>query len=117
MPREAFEAMVARIIEYVHAGDAFQVVPSQRWTAQVSVDPFSIYRGLRAINPSPYMYFLDFEDFQVVGASPEPLVTVTRRARHHAARSPARGRAGATRTRTGRSPRTCWPTRRSGRST
>ena len=77
MPREAYEAMVARIIEYVHAGDAFQVVPSQRWTAEVAVDPFSIYRGLRAINPSPYMYFLDFEDFQVVGASPEPLVTVT----------------------------------------
>jgi anthranilate synthase component I len=76
MPREAFEAMVARIIEYVHAGDAFQVVPSQRWTTPVAVDPFSIYRGLRAINPSPYMYFLDFEDFQIVGASPEPLVTV-----------------------------------------
>jgi anthranilate synthase component 1 len=67
MPREAFEAMVARIVEYVHAGDAFQVVPSQRWSAEVEVDAFSIYRGLRAINPSPYMYFLDFEDFQIVG--------------------------------------------------
>ena len=77
MPREAFEAMVARIVEYVHAGDAFQVVPSQRWTAEVEADPFSVYRGLRAINPSPYMYFLDFEDFQIVGASPEPLVTVS----------------------------------------
>jgi anthranilate synthase component 1 len=76
MPREAFEAMVARIIEYVHAGDAFQVVPSQRFSADQPVEPFSIYRGLRAINPSPYMYFLDFEDFQIVGASPEPLVTV-----------------------------------------
>jgi anthranilate synthase component 1 len=77
MPRADFEAMVARIIEYVHAGDAFQVVPSQRWTADAPVEPFSIYRGLRAINPSPYMYFLDFEDFQIVGASPEPLVTVS----------------------------------------
>jgi anthranilate synthase component 1 len=77
MPREAFEAMVARIIEYVHAGDAFQVVPSQRWSAEVGLEPFSIYRGLRAVNPSPYMYYLDFEDFQLVGASPEPLVTVT----------------------------------------
>jgi len=76
MPREAFEAMVARIVEYVHAGDAFQVVPSQRWSAPAPVEPFSIYRGLRAVNPSPYMYFLDFDDFQVVGASPEPLVTV-----------------------------------------
>jgi anthranilate synthase component I len=77
MPREAFEAMVARIIEYVHAGDAFQVVPSQRWSAPANAEPFSIYRGLRAVNPSPYMYFLDFEDFQIVGASPEPLITVS----------------------------------------
>ncbi len=76
MAREAFEAMVARIVEYIHAGDAFQVVPSQRWSAEIDVEPFSIYRGLRAVNPSPYMYFLDFEDFQIVGASPEPLVTV-----------------------------------------
>jgi anthranilate synthase component I len=76
MPRETFEAMVARIVEYVHAGDAFQVVPSQRWSAPVPVDAFSIYRGLRAVNPSPYMYYLDFEDFEIAGASPEPLVTV-----------------------------------------
>jgi anthranilate synthase component I len=76
MPRERFEGMVSRIIEYVHAGDAFQVVPSQRWSAPVPVDAFSIYRGLRAVNPSPYMYFLDFEDFQIAGASPEPLLTV-----------------------------------------
>jgi anthranilate synthase component 1 len=79
MPREQFEANVARIIEYVHAGDAFQVVPSQRWSAEAGVEPFSIYRGLRAVNPSPYMYFLDFGDFQVAGASPEPLLTVTGR--------------------------------------
>ena len=79
MPREQFEAMVARIIEYVHAGDAFQVVPSQRWTAETGLDPFSIYRGLRVVNPSPYMYFLDFGDFQIAGASPEPLLTVTGR--------------------------------------
>jgi anthranilate synthase component I len=79
MPRESFEGMVARIVEYVHAGDAFQVVPSQRWSAPVEVEPFSIYRGLRAVNPSPYMYFLDFGDFQVAGASPEPLITVTGR--------------------------------------
>jgi anthranilate synthase component 1 len=79
MAREAFEGMVARIVEYVHAGDAFQVVPSQRWSAAVGMEPFSVYRGLRAVNPSPYMYFLDFEDFQIVGASPEPLVTVSGR--------------------------------------
>ena len=79
LEREAFEGMVSRIVEYVHAGDAFQVVPSQRWSAACPVEPFSIYRGLRAVNPSPYMYFLDFEDFQIVGASPEPLLTVTGR--------------------------------------
>jgi anthranilate synthase component 1 len=79
MERGEFEAMVARIVQYIHAGDAFQVVPSQRWSAQVPVAPFSIYRGLRAVNPSPYMYFLDFGDFQVVGASPEPLLTVSGR--------------------------------------
>jgi len=79
MPREQFEGMVARIVEYIHAGDAFQVVPSQRWSAPVPVEAFSIYRGLRAVNPSPYMYFLDFGDFQVAGASPEPLLTVTGR--------------------------------------
>jgi anthranilate synthase component 1 len=77
MPREQFEAMVARIVEYCHAGDTFQVVPSQRWTAEVPIEAFSIYRGLRAVNPSPYMYFLDFGDFQVAGASPEPLLTVS----------------------------------------
>jgi anthranilate synthase component 1 len=79
MPRERFEAMVARIVEYIFAGDAFQVVPSQRWSARVPVEAFSIYRGLRAVNPSPYMYFLDFGDFQVAGASPEPLLTVNGR--------------------------------------
>jgi anthranilate synthase component I len=76
MPREQFEGMVERIVEYVHAGDAYQVVPSQRWSAPVPVEAFSIYRGLRVVNPSPYMYFLDFGDFEVAGASPEPLVTV-----------------------------------------
>jgi anthranilate synthase component 1 len=76
MTRERFEAMVTRIVEYIHAGDAFQVVPSQRWSASVPVEAFSIYRGLRNVNPSPYMYFLDFGDFQIAGASPEPLLTV-----------------------------------------
>jgi anthranilate synthase component 1 len=79
MPRERFEANVARVVEYIHAGDAFQVVPSQRWSAPAPVEAFSIYRGLRTVNPSPYMYFLDFGDFQIAGASPEPLVTVSGR--------------------------------------
>src|SRR3954462_14331269 len=70
---------VERAKEYIRAGDIYQVVPSQRWSADCPVDAFSIYRGLRAINPSPYMYFLDFEDFEIAGASPETLVTVTGR--------------------------------------
>jgi anthranilate synthase component 1 len=77
--REQFEASVARIVEYVHAGDAFQVVPSQRFSAPAPVEAFSVYRGLRAVNPSPYMYFLEFGDFQIAGASPEPLVKVNGR--------------------------------------
>jgi anthranilate synthase component I len=79
MPRERFEAMVQRIIEYIHAGDAYQVVPSQRWSAPIPIEAFSLYRGLRAVNPSPYMYFLDFGDFEIAGASPEPLITVAGR--------------------------------------
>jgi anthranilate synthase component I len=74
--RDGYGAAVKRAVEYIHAGDAYQVVPSQRWTANCPVEAFSIYRGLRAINPSPYMYFLDFEDFQIAGASPESLITV-----------------------------------------
>ena len=79
LSREQFEAGVARIVEYIHAGDAYQVVPSQRWSAPIPVEAFSIYRGLRAVNPSPYMYFLDFGDFEIAGASPEPLITVSGR--------------------------------------
>jgi anthranilate synthase component I len=77
MTQAEFEANVSRIIEYVHAGDAFQVVPSQRFSAECPVEAFSVYRGLRTVNPSPYMYFLDFGDFEIAGASPEPLVKVT----------------------------------------
>jgi anthranilate synthase component 1 len=73
---DGFAAAVERAKEYIRAGDAYQVVPSQRWAAESPVDAFSIYRGLRAINPSPYMYFLDFEDFEIAGASPESLVKV-----------------------------------------
>jgi anthranilate synthase component I len=88
MAREQFEAMVARIVEYVHAGDAFQVVPSQRWSAELGLHPFSVYRGLRTVNPSPYMYYLDFGDFHIAGASPEPLLTVSGR---HASTRPIAG--------------------------
>jgi anthranilate synthase component 1 len=79
MGPDGYAAAVERAKEYIRAGDIYQVVPSQRWSADCPVDAFSIYRGLRAINPSPYMYFLDFEDFEIAGASPETLVTVSGR--------------------------------------
>ena len=86
--REDFLAAVERIREYIRAGDAFQVVLSQRFQLPVPVTGFSIYRGLRAVNPSPYMYYIAFRDFEVVGSSPEPLVTVTGR---HAETRPIAG--------------------------
>jgi anthranilate synthase component 1 len=73
--REAYEAGVRRIQEYILAGDAFQVVYSQRFQVpRGDVDPFDVYRALRVINPSPYMYHLEFPDAVVTGASPEVLV-------------------------------------------
>ncbi len=69
-----YEAKVRRAQEYIAAGDIFQVVLSQRLDRPTAADPFTIYRALRAVNPSPYMYFLQFGDFQIVGASPELLV-------------------------------------------
>jgi anthranilate synthase component 1 len=76
---EGYAAAVERAKEYIRAGDIYQVVPSQRWSADAPVEAFSVYRGLRTINPSPYMYFLDFEDFELAGASPESLVKVNGR--------------------------------------
>jgi anthranilate synthase component 1 len=77
--RERFLTAVRKVREYIYAGDAFQVVLSQRFERPVATTGFSIYRGLRAVNPSPYMYYMSFRDFEVVGSSPEPLVTVTGR--------------------------------------
>lgn len=71
---ERYTEMVETAKKYIYEGDIFQVVPSQRIDVPTSAKPFSIYRALRTINPSPYMFFLDFSDFQVVGASPELLV-------------------------------------------
>ena len=76
MTREQYEGGVARIREYIYAGDAFQVVLSQRFSTPVDVSPFAVYRGLRAVNPSPYMYYIAFDDFALCGSSPEPLITV-----------------------------------------
>ena len=73
-PRRAFEESVRQIKDHIAAGDCYQVVLSQRFSAQFDGDPLQIYRALRAINPSPYMFFLRLGDETVVGASPEMLV-------------------------------------------
>ncbi len=69
-----YHSMVRRAKEYIVAGDIIQAVPSQRMEVPVSSGAFDLYRSLRAVNPSPYMYFLQLDDFAVVGASPEMLV-------------------------------------------
>ncbi|HLW81987.1 MAG TPA: anthranilate synthase component I [Candidatus Acidoferrales bacterium] len=74
--RAAYIAAVNKAKEYIRAGDIFQVVPSQRFSARASADPFEIYRALRVVNPSPYLYFLRLADVAVVGSSPEMLVKV-----------------------------------------
>lgn len=71
-----YYAMVGRAREYIKAGDIFQVVLSQRFTAPFELPPFALYRALRRINPSPFLYHLDFGDFALVGSSPEILVRV-----------------------------------------
>jgi anthranilate synthase component I len=72
--RERYLEMVDRAREYIAAGDIFQVVLSQRVDVESGAHPFTVYRALRTINPSPYMFYLDFNDHQIVGASPELLV-------------------------------------------
>ena len=72
--RNAFVARVRRIKEYIAAGDAFQVVLSQRLATRFEAHPFDLYRALRTINPSPYLFFLEFDGFSIVGSSPEVLV-------------------------------------------
>ncbi len=74
--REAFMAAVERTREYIRAGDVMQVVLSQRMSVPFSAPPIDLYRALRSLNPSPYMYFMDLDDFQIVSSSPEILARV-----------------------------------------
>src|SRR5205814_2140566 len=73
---DAFKANVERAKEHIAAGDIFQVVLSQRFEMPTSADPFDVYRVLRLINPSPYMFFLQYPGAALVGSSPEPHVRV-----------------------------------------
>jgi anthranilate synthase component I len=72
--REEYEAVVERARDYIYAGDAFQVVPSQRFSLPLRCSPFNVYRSLRSENPSPYMFYLRFDDLCLIGSSPEPMV-------------------------------------------
>ena len=73
---EDYKAMVLKAKEYITAGDIFQVVLSQRFETEFTLPPFALYRSLRRVNPSPFLYFLDFDRFSVIGSSPEILVRV-----------------------------------------
>ncbi|GGE11337.1 anthranilate synthase component I [Marinithermofilum abyssi] len=77
MEKAAYCQMVERAKEHIRRGDIYQIVLSQRWTWDAPPDPFDVYRVLRALNPSPYMYYLSLGEEKVVGASPELLVRVT----------------------------------------
>ena len=72
--KKEFEGLVKKAKEYIRAGDIIQVVPSQRFHTKLDCEPFDVYRSLRSLNPSPYMYYLNFNDLKIVGSSPELLV-------------------------------------------
>src|SRR5262249_35693448 len=74
MTKEDFCSAVGRAKESILSGDAYQIVLSQRWTAALDVDPFDVYRALRMLNPSPYLFYLETREATIFGASPEMLV-------------------------------------------
>jgi anthranilate synthase component 1 len=76
LDKASYMAAVARAIEYIEAGDAFQVVPSVRFEVPFAGDPFSVYRALRLVNPSPYMFFIRHRTVSIAGSSPELMVRV-----------------------------------------
>ena len=114
--RDGYMAAVERAKEYIRAGDVFQVVPSQRFSVPFALHPFALYRALRRTNPAPFLFYLDFGEFAVVGSSPEVMV------RLRDGEVTIRPLAG-TRRRVPRMSRTrrwrpsCWPTRKNARNT
>ena len=93
LSRDEYMAGVQRTQEYIAAGDVYQLVLSSRFAGRHALDPFEVYRALRLINPSPYMYYCKLGDVTVVGSSPEALVKLNARAARSCGRSRARGRA------------------------
>lgn len=74
--QEEFEKSVQKCVDYIRCGEAIQIVISQQFKTKVNIPPFEIYRAIREMNPSPYLFFLDFEDFQLIGSSPEVMVKI-----------------------------------------
>ena len=74
--KDEFEQIVQKAKDYIESGDVSQVVVSQRFSVETDSEPFDVYRRLRSLNPSPYLFYIDYEDFQIVGASPESLVSL-----------------------------------------
>ena len=74
--QKEFEDIVKKAQDYIERGEVSQVVVSQRFTVETNSEPFDVYRRLRSLNPSPYLFYIDYEDFQIVGASPESLVSL-----------------------------------------
>src|SRR5438874_12633785 len=77
LTREGFQKIVSKAKEYIKAGDIIQAVLCQRLETETATDPFEIYRALRFINPSPYMFYLELEDLRIIGSSPETMVRLT----------------------------------------
>ena len=80
-PHGLYQQAVEVAKEHIRAGDIFQVVLAQRYDLELDADPFDVYRVLRQVNPSPYMYFLRHPEITIVGSSPEPMVQLLQRTR------------------------------------
>lgn len=109
---ENYMGMVDKAKDYIAAGDIFQVVLSQRFESDFTLPPFTLYRSLRRVNPSPFLYYLDFDRFAIIGSSPR-FWCGCGTARSRSARSPARGGAARRRARTALWRRSFWPIPRS----
>ena len=109
--QHAFESAVESTKEYIRSGDIIQIVPSQRFTRAFDKSPLDLYRALRTVNPSPYMFILDTGDFSIVGASPEVHVRLPT-AWWRSGPSPARANAAPPTPKMSPSKRNCWPTKR-----
>lgn len=116
MTQKEFESAVDAAVDYIKAGDIFQAVLSQRLQTKYKKDPLQVYKTLKNINPSPYMYYLDFEDRKIAGSSPEMLARVEGRTvmTYPIAGTRSRGRPSG---KTNAWRRRCWKTKRRGPNT